>query len=131
MNTLSRRQLLVGAAAVPLAAAAAPFRPRGYPLEGIGRENLKITDIKVTLMSYELKDKSWVTGTQLIWKSDAVLVEVFTDKGIVGIGESSPYGGPEYLKTTIEGSIKPVLLGMNPFDLEHLTTAWAGPVDAD
>ncbi len=123
---MTRRQLLTAAAAIPLVSKAAPFRTRTHPLEGIQRENLKITDVKVTIMSYELKDKSWVTATQLIWKSDAVLVEVFTDKGIVGIGESSPYGGPEFLKSTIEQSIKPVLLGKNPFDVEYLTTAWAG-----
>ncbi|MBL8294869.1 MAG: hypothetical protein JNN08_23690, partial [Bryobacterales bacterium] len=84
----ARRDFLTAAAASPWA----------LPLSGIRRENLKITDIRVTLMSCDLKDKSWVTATQLIWKSDAVLVEVFTDKGIVGIGESSPYGGPEFLK---------------------------------
>ncbi len=117
MTAQSRRQFLARAAALPLAVQAAPPRKR---------ENLKITDIKVTLMSYELKDRAWVTATQLIWKSDCVLVEVFTDKGVVGIGESSPYGGPEFLKSTIEQSIKPVLMGKNPFDVEHLTTAWAG-----
>src|SRR5689334_10839111 len=114
MRNLSRRQVL-GAAAV---AASAPMPgqttgakvsagTRNHPLDGVRRENLKITDVKVTIMSYELKDKAWMTATQLIWKSDAVLVEVFTDKGIVGIGESSPYGGPEYLKQTIEELIKP------------------------
>lgn len=96
-------------------------------LPAIPRENIRITDIKVTLMSYDLKDKSWVTATMLIWKSDAVLVEVFTDKGVVGIGESSPYGGPEFLKKTIEESLKPALIGKNPFDVEYLAAAWGGP----
>lgn len=107
---LSRRSFLNLAAGLPL----------------IPRDNLKITDIKVTLMSCELKDKSWVTSTMLIWKSDAVLVEVFTDKGVTGIGESSPYGGPEFLKKTIEESLKPALIGKNPFDVEHLAAAWGG-----
>jgi galactonate dehydratase len=53
-----------------------------------------------------------------------VLVEVFTDKGIVGIGESSPYSGPPQVKKTIEELIRPVLVGKNPFDVEHLTSAW-------
>ncbi|MEN6601068.1 MAG: mandelate racemase/muconate lactonizing enzyme family protein [Bryobacteraceae bacterium] len=108
-----------------LAAAVAPAL-WNHPLAGVRRENLKITDEKVTLMSCELKDRSWVTATQLVWKSDAVLVEVFTDKGIVGIGESSPYGGPEFLKKAIEEMAKPTLLGQNPFDVEHLTTSWGG-----
>ena len=118
----SRRSFLAGAAGVPAGAAAL----WNSPPTGIRRENLKITDVKVTLMSCDLKDKSWITGSQLIWKSDAVLVEVFTDKGIVGIGESSPYAGPEFLKKTIEEVARPTLLGQNPFDVEHLTTAWGG-----
>ncbi len=118
--TLSRRTFLGTAIAAPVLAA------RQSPLDGIARQNLKITDVKVTIMSYELKDKSWLTGTQLIWKSDTVLVEVFTDKGIVGIGESSPYAGPEFVKKTIEESFKPTLIGKNPFDVEHLATAWGG-----
>ena len=121
--TLSRRTLLTAAAAAPVSAAAR----WNQPLAGIRRENLKITDVKVTLMSSELKDKAWVTATQLIWKSDAVLVEVFTDKGLVGIGESSPYGDPEFLKKTIEEVAKPTLLGQNPFDVEYLATPWGGP----
>lgn len=118
---LTRRSLLAAAGAAPAVAA-----PRRHPLDGIRRENLKITDVKVSIFSHELKDHSWITGTQLIWKSDAVLVEVLTDRGITGIGESSPYAGPEFLKKTIEESLKPVLLGKNPFDVEHIATAWSG-----
>ena len=118
---LSRRSF-IAVAASPLFAAR-----RNSPLDTVRREELKITDVKVTLMSHELKEKSWVTATQLVWKSDAVLVEVFTDKGVVGMGESSPYGGPEFLKKNIEESLKPALIGRNPFDVEHLTTAWLGP----
>jgi len=40
-------------------------------------------------MSDELQDKAWITGTPMTWKSDAVLVEIFADKGILGIGESA------------------------------------------
>ena len=72
----------------------AGFRPRAHFLEGVARENLKITDIKVTIMSYELP-KTGMAGRNASLEDRAVLVEVFTDKGIVGIGEASPYGGPE------------------------------------
>jgi galactonate dehydratase len=118
-STPSRRAFLGAALTAPSL--------QGGPLASLPRHNLKITDVKVTLMSHELKEKSWLTATMLIWKSDAVLVEVFTDKGIVGMGESSPYGGPEFLKKTIEEQLKPILLGKNPFDVEHLAAAWAGP----
>jgi len=134
MSTISRRALIHATAAVPALAALqtkspnreAPFRWRAHPLERIGRDKIKITGVKVTLLSHELKDKAWVTGTQLIWKSDCVLVEVFTDQGIVGIGESSPYGGLEWVKKSIEEFVAPTLIGKNPFDVEHLATAWSG-----
>jgi len=146
MAYYSRRSFLGLAAALPtLAASAAGPDPmecnvRPHLLDGIGRENLKISDIKVTLMSYGLpRNKQWVTGTTVAWKTDAVLVQVFTDQGIVGIGESSPYGGPEDIKGFVEEYIRPGVVGMNPFDVEHLAcgrggqhpnyAAWAG-VDA-
>ena len=98
---------------------------RIHPLDGIKRENLTIRDVKVTLMSYELPpEKRWVTAKAQTWKTDAVLVQVITDQGIVGIGESSPYGGPEDLKTFIEDYVRPVLIGKNPFDVEFLATGW-------
>lgn len=130
MTELSRRSLLAAAAVMP-AAQKRPTRPapagwRAHPLEGVGREKLKITDVKVTLFSYELPpDKRWVTARYMTWKTDSVLVEVFTDQGIVGIGEPSPYGGPEFVKKFIEEHIRPGLIGKNPFDLEHLTGPWA------
>jgi len=128
MPQIPRRSFLLSAAAA--AGAACTGGGPGachHPLDGVRREDLQITDVKATLLSHDLKDQAWVTAKMLIWKSDAVLVEVFTKQGIVGIGESSPYGGPEYLKKTIEESLKPTLIGKNPFDVEHLATAWMGP----
>jgi len=96
------------------------------PIQKLTRENLKITDIKVALLSYELpKEKQWYTKDLVCWKTDAILVQVFTDKGIVGIGESSQYGGSREVKTFIDGQIRPRLVGKNPFDVEHLAWAWA------
>ncbi len=94
MSKISRRSLICAAAAVPALAAPArepvkpgvPFRRRTHPLEGIAREKIRIGDVKVTLLSYELKDKAWFTATQLIWKSDCVLVEMFKDPLVVKNG---------------------------------------------
>ena len=133
MTTLSRRSLLTAGAAVAASCSQDTARPRDaagqrvHPLDGVGRENIKITDLKVTLMSYRLpEDKQWLTGRYIVWKTDSVLLEVFTDQGIVGIGEPSPYGGPEVIKEHIETRCKPALIGKNPFDVEHLTDCWAG-----
>ena len=46
---------------------------------------------------------------------------IFTDQGIVGIGEGSPYEGPGYIKEYTETVIRPLLIGKNPFDVELLT----------
>jgi len=127
---------LAGAIVSPASQARTPqpttdqtFRRRVHPLEGVPRENLKVTDVKVTLMSYELPpDKRWMVASILVWKTDAVLVEIFTDKGIVGIGESSPYGGPLQMKQIIEDRIRPLILGKNPFDVEHLAAGWSIPL---
>ena len=95
---------------------------RYHPLEGIERENIKITDVKVTPLSCEIPSKEqWFVGGIVCWKRDTVLVEVFTDKGIVGIGGVSMYGGPERIKKYTEEMIKPAITGENPFDVEHLT----------
>ena len=55
MRSPSRRSFLGGAAAIPLMGGAQTkqaFRKRVHPLEGVARENLKIQDVKVTIMSY-------------------------------------------------------------------------------
>jgi len=111
---------------------------RAHPLEGIEREDIQITDIKVTLLSYRLKpEEQWADGDEnvVIWKTTTVLIEIFTDVGIVGIGGSSRYKGPEKMKEYVEKVIKPILIGKNPFDVEFLSGgltghggrgAWAG-----
>ena len=134
MKLLARRSFLTASAAATGAAAfstqtactqAGSGAARQHPLDGIAREDLKITDVKVTLLSYPLPpEKIWRVASIECWKTDAVLVEIFTDKGIVGIGESTQYGGPELMKKYIEEEIKPRIVGKNPFDVEHLTCVW-------
>jgi len=126
--TLTRRSLVTSIAGTLPAwntAALEGPRVRTHPLEGVDREDLRITDTRVTLLSYPLPpEKQWVTAKFLVWKTDAVLVQVFTDKGIIGVGESSPYGGPEEIKAFIEQYARAALLGKNPFDVEHLAGIW-------
>jgi L-alanine-DL-glutamate epimerase-like enolase superfamily enzyme len=129
MQGISRRSLLASTLAAGTVACRRTGGPgagaRHHPLDGIGRENLKITDIKVTLLSYPLpEDKIWFAGSIECWKTDAVLVQVFTDQGIVGIGESTQYGGTELIKQFVEEQVKPRLVGKNPFDVEHLACVW-------
>ena len=81
-------------------------------LEGVGRENIEITDVKVTRLTYRPADGSYVheCGPVVLTKCDASIVEVYTDQGIVGIG---PGGAtPERDHSN--------LIGRNPFDVELL-----------
>jgi L-alanine-DL-glutamate epimerase-like enolase superfamily enzyme len=105
-------------------------------LSGVARENIKITDIKVTPLSYhDPNENLWRSTDQVVWKTDAALCEVFTDQGIVGIGEGIPYEYPDRIKKFTEEIIRPQLIGKNPFDIEFLTCSgtirrerapWAG-----
>jgi L-alanine-DL-glutamate epimerase-like enolase superfamily enzyme len=89
---------------------------RKSPLDGIRRENIKITDIKVRLFSYPIPIEKWWYGCGV-----EALTEIYTDKGIVGIGGPSNYGGVEDIKKYTEQTIRPALLGQNPFDVDLIT----------
>lgn len=113
---------------------------RNHFLEGLTKQNIKITDVKVTLLSCEVPPEEqwyldWIPERYKCWKTDSILVEVFTDIGIKGIGGCTQYGGPTAVKEYVENQIKPSILGRNPFDIEFLTpgvyrrgpmVGWAG-----
>lgn len=155
MKPLSRRQFIAAGTITGIGTAAglkscrmepgeaAMLKSRNHPLDGIERENMRITDLKVTLLSCELPSEEqwyldWIPERYKAWKTDSILVEIFTDKGIKGIGGATQYGGPDVVKKYLEEIIKPAILGKNPFDIEYLTcgvkvrgplVGWAG-VDA-
>jgi L-alanine-DL-glutamate epimerase-like enolase superfamily enzyme len=129
----STRRSFLGAAAAGSAIAATEkpkaFRKRNHPLDGVARLNIRITDVKATLIGYTFPpgDYLWLLSDAVAWRADSCVVQVFTDQGIVGIGEGSPYGGAAVMKKFTEDYIRPALLGKNPFDVEHLAASWAGP----
>lgn len=92
-----------------------------YPSQGIKRENLKITDIKVTPLSYVDPNRNlWRADRYIVWKTDAALCQIFTNQGIVGIAEGSPYAGPDHIQKYSDKRIKPLLIGQNPFDVDFI-----------
>ncbi|MFH1567128.1 MAG: mandelate racemase/muconate lactonizing enzyme family protein [Gemmatimonadota bacterium] len=103
---------------------------RAHPLEGVQRQPIRITDVKVTLLSCRLRpEEQWADGDAnvVIVNTCTVVVEVFTDAGIVGIGGCSRYSGPEQMKQYLEEVIRPFLIGKNPFDVESLSGGLSGP----
>ena len=150
MKDISRRSFLSAAAGTTVVGAMggctdqsghrhdhAAARTRSYPTEGISREDIVITDIKVTPLSYVHDgDYLWRCGGLYVWKSDAALCQVFTNRGIIGIAEGSPYRGPDKLREYTETFLKPLVVGKNVFDVDFITNgmghnrlaqgAWAG-----
>jgi L-alanine-DL-glutamate epimerase-like enolase superfamily enzyme len=80
---------------------------------------MKITDIEVFPLSFpHPPGHRWEKGELSAVGWDQVIIRVQTDDGITGIGESYHLKNPH----TIQQSLKPILLGEDPFDTEKI---WA------
>jgi len=100
-----------------------------HPLDEIRRQNIKITDLEVIPLSYRLKpEEQWPDADDhyVIRQTTEVIVKVYTDAGVTGIGGASRYNGPEQMKRYAAEVIKPYLVGKNPFDVEHLSSGMCG-----
>lgn len=84
---------------------------------------MKITDIETIAISIpHPPGHSWVKGEISATGWDLLVVRVHTDEGISGIGEAYHLKNPWAVIATIEQSLKPLLIGQDPFDNEQL---WA------
>lgn len=84
---------------------------------------MKITDIETIALSIpHPKGHQWVKGEISSTGWDLLVVRVHTDEGISGIGEAYHLKNPWAVIATIEQSLKPLLIGQDPFDNEQL---WA------
>ncbi|HUB33842.1 MAG TPA: mandelate racemase/muconate lactonizing enzyme family protein [Bryobacteraceae bacterium] len=136
MPSATRRSFLSGAAvsgaaALHAAQAGRPALPRTRisPLDGVQRQNIKITGVRLISLAYRLKpDEEWADGgnNMIIYKTESVIAEVSTDAGLKGIGACSRYNGPAAMKEYLEKVVQPLLLGKNPFDVEALSGGIAG-----
>ena len=84
---------------------------------------MKITDIKYEKLSVKLP-KPFVVAIGTIEYAETIIVKVFTDEGIVGFGESSPF--VPVTNETLESVpifldiFKKALVGQNPFEIEKI-----------
>ncbi|MCL4535627.1 MAG: hypothetical protein M1370_10775 [Bacteroidetes bacterium] len=60
-----------------------------------------------------------ITRIEPINLQRTVLVKVYTDEGITGVGEASPMN-PPVVCSHIEHSLAPMVVGMDPFDVEAI-----------
>ncbi len=81
-------------------------------LQNISRENIKITDVKISRITYKPTDGTYVheCGPVVLTKYDETIVQLFTVQGIVGIGPGGARPGWD----------ASMLIGKNPFDVELL-----------
>lgn len=82
---------------------------------------MKITNINCYALSARL-DNEFCFSQCWVRERSAMLVEIETDEGITGWGESLCHGGqpPQAAKAIAEYYLKPYLLGKDPFDVEVL-----------
>lgn len=102
---------------------------------------MKITDIKTFLMHVGAPDlKAWASdnafGSDTLSKGitgtrNWLFVKVYTDEGIVGIGECS--GWPRVIETAVQ-DLKRILIGEDPTHIERLWQSsltlwtWCNPI---
>jgi L-alanine-DL-glutamate epimerase-like enolase superfamily enzyme len=81
---------------------------------------MRITDVRTIAVEVNLKQTVFDANYTMATKP-ALLVEVVTDEGLVGLGEAAHFGGPmASTAQVIEHELKPYLIGENPNDIERL-----------
>ena len=123
MSQFTRRSLLAGAGVLSAGCGAGRGRASGdasgsfrHLLEGVGREELKIKEVRVTPLTYKPPSGTWIeeAGPIVTASRSVSVVQVFTDRGIVGIGPGPVFGragAPDFSH----------LVGKNPFDVEVMS----------
>jgi L-alanine-DL-glutamate epimerase-like enolase superfamily enzyme len=81
---------------------------------------VRIRDIRTLAVEYALAqpvfDANYIMATK-----PALLVEVETDQGLVGLGEAAHFGGPlASTKAVVDGELRPHLIGEDPREIERL-----------
>lgn len=82
---------------------------------------MKITDVKTHVLTTPLEEP-FAFSQGWVHQRSTMIVEIVTDEGVVGWGESLCHGlqPPEIAASFVEFCYKPLLLGRDPFDVEVL-----------
>ena len=82
---------------------------------------MKIVDIKTHVLSTPL-DEPFSFSMGWVTKRSTMIVELITDEGVTGWGESLCHGlqPPEIARTIVDVALKPLLLGQDPNDVDVL-----------
>lgn len=84
--------------------------------------DMKITEVETILLSYKYKeDEVWTCPGWTSLQRNAMLVRIWTDKGLYGIGEIGEATSiPEGVEKIVEERFKPMLIGQDPTKIEYL-----------
>ena len=81
---------------------------------------MKIERIECIPMVYHIEHPIY-SGTGRCDARQLLLVRVYADNGMVGLGEAAPYGGPvQTTQEVIEREIAPMLIGEDPANTERI-----------
>jgi L-alanine-DL-glutamate epimerase-like enolase superfamily enzyme len=81
---------------------------------------MRITDVRTIPVEVKLAVPVYDANYTMATKP-ALLVEVETDQGLVGLGESAHFGGPmASTAQVIEGELRDYLIGQDPRNIEYL-----------
>lgn len=81
---------------------------------------MKIEKVECIPMIYHM-ERPIYSGTGRCDARQLLLVRIYTDTGLVGLGEAAPYGGPvQSTQAVLEQEIAPLLIGEDPADTERL-----------
>ncbi|MEJ6649220.1 MAG: mandelate racemase/muconate lactonizing enzyme family protein [Burkholderiales bacterium] len=81
---------------------------------------MRITDIQTIPLEVELHETVY-DANYTMKNKPALLVQVFTDDGLIGLGEAAHCGGPmSSTAHVIEQELKPYLVGKDPINTEFL-----------
>lgn len=81
---------------------------------------MRITDITTLKLRYDML-LPMADAIHTMPHRNALLVQVHTDAGHVGLGEAAAYGGSlESMEAVVLRDLRPILLGHDPFNVERL-----------
>jgi L-alanine-DL-glutamate epimerase-like enolase superfamily enzyme len=81
---------------------------------------MEIADVRTIPLSYRC-EQPYMSAAGMQAVRNALLVEIETDNGLVGLGEAGSAGGPlASTQVVVEQELKPLLVGEDPLRIEYL-----------
>lgn len=83
---------------------------------------MKIIDVKTHVLSTPLTEP-FAFSMGWVEKRSTMIVEIITDEGVIGWGESLCHGlqPPQIAEAIVENALKPILMNQDPFDVDVLS----------